>query len=205
MSTLEQDLNHLAAALGVDAGELLAYAAEDTIGGYHPDPTQSKFPSGSLWAVEGQVIYALCRCLKPKHVIEVGTFYGASAVHILSALKRNGSGHLTAIDIAENAGSMIPDDLRPWCTQVAARGQEAIPTLEDAQIVFEDASHTTDDVEQILRAALEHARPRIILSHDAEHFLQGGTVRAGWTRVFGDDFRTFKTAPSDCGLAYKVF
>ncbi len=205
MSTLKQDLNHIASALGVDADELLAYAAEDTIGGYHPDPNQSKFPSGSLWAVEGQVLYALCRCLKPKHVVEIGTFYGASACHILSALKRNESGRLTAIDIAQNAGSMIPEDLRSLCTHVAARGQEVIPTLDDAAIVFEDASHASDDVEQILRAASGHLHPRIILSHDAEHFLQGPTVRTGWAKVFGDAYRTFKTEPSDCGMAYKVF
>jgi hypothetical protein len=48
-----------------DPQELIGYAAEDTLGGYHWDERQRQFPSGSLWQVEGQMLYALVRWLKP--------------------------------------------------------------------------------------------------------------------------------------------
>ncbi len=205
MTTLIDDLRTLAAAIGAPADVFIGYAHEDELGGYHADESQRTFPVGSLWGVEGQTLYALVRYLKPDHVVEVGTCYGASAIHILTALEKNEKGRLTTIDIQEGAGAMIPDNLMHRCTKIAAKGQDAIASLEDAQIVFEDAAHSADDAEQIIRAALDHLSPKIILSHDAEHFLVGEAIREAWRRVFGDAYHTLKSDPSDCGLAYKVF
>ncbi len=205
MNPLDKDLTLIANALGASADELITYAAEDTLGGYHSDKAQEKFPCGSLWGVEGQLLYAVCRLLKPDHIVEIGTFRGASAVHILSALKKNDHGILTTIDIAAGAGDLIPEDLKPWCNKVTGRGQDVITELDTAQIVFEDAQHHPDDVEQILRATVAHLKPQILISHDAEHVTTGADVRTGWSRVFGDSFTTFTTPPSDCGFAFKVF
>ena len=205
MNPLDKDLLLLTAALGAPASELREYAAEDSLGGYHSDKAQEKFPCGSLWGVEGQVLYALCRYLKPDHVVEIGTARGASAVHILSALKKNDHGVLMTIDIVAGAGDLIPEDLMGRCRKLTRRGQDLIETLDKAQIVFEDAEHHPDDVEQILRVAQSHLKPRILLSHDAKHPTTGPDVRLGWRRVFDDAFSTFLTPPSDCGLAFKVF
>ncbi len=204
MNPLDKDLTLIANALGASPAELIAYAAEDTLGGYHSDKAQEKFPCGSLWGVEGQVLYALCRLLRPGHVVEIGTLRGASAVHILSAMNRNGYGTLTTIDIVEGAGDLISEDLMSRCRKIVGRGQDLIETLNGATIVFEDAQHSTDDVEQILRAAA-HLKPRIMLSHDGAHPTAGPDVREGWRRVFGDEFTTFLTPPSDCGFTFKVF
>ncbi len=206
MNPLDKDLTTLAAALEVPPEDLIAYAAEDTLGGYHSDKAQEKFPCGSLWGVEGQLLYALCRLLRPEHVVEIGTLRGASAVHILSALKQNDFGTLTTIDIVEGAGDLIPEDLMARCCKKTGRGQDLIETLDTATIVFEDAQHSADDVEQILRAAYAHLAPRIILSHDGAHPTAGPDIREGWDRVFGaDTFTTFLTSPSDCGFTFKVF
>lgn len=208
--TLEEDLTTLANALGAPPNELIAYAAEDELGGYHSDPKHCTFPQGSLWGVEGQVLYALCRWMRPAHVVEVGTFRGASATHILTALEKNGEGHLTTIDVS-GGGDLIPSHLRKRCTLLTGRGQDKIPYLHEAHLVFEDASHGTDDIEAILRASVKHllqvtevGRPKIVLSHDADHALVGEDVRAGWRRVFDDNFNILRSMPSDCGFAYKV-
>ncbi|MCH9755545.1 MAG: class I SAM-dependent methyltransferase [Gammaproteobacteria bacterium] len=208
MTDLNHDLSILAADLGIDPAQLRAFAAEDTLGGYNPDPKLSKFPVGSLWEVEGKVLYALCRALKPDTVVEIGTHRGASATHILRALQRNEHGMLVTIDVNPSTGDLIPDELKEHCSQLHGLGHEVIRQMvadgASAQIVFEDASHGTEHVEQILRASLP-LRPRIILSHDAMHPLVGPDVRTGWNRVFASDYKTFLSHPSDCGFAYKTF
>lgn len=205
MNPLDKDLTTLADALGALASEIIGYAAEDNFGGFHSDPEQSKFPVGSLWGVEGQVLYALCRLLRPDHVVEIGTWRGASAVHILSALEKNDHGRLTSIDLTEGVGDLIPQELRHRWTKVTGSGQVEIPRLDTAQIVFEDGPHDADGTAELVRVAAEHLHPKILISHDAEHFLVGKDVSEGWRRVFGDGFSTFLTPPSDCGLAFKVF
>lgn len=202
--TLRDALSRLAAALDLPHADLVAYANEDDCGGYHTNPALQRWPAGSTWAVEGQVLYALVRAMRPSHVVEIGTFRGAAATHILAAMARNDHGHLTCCDIT-GCGDMIPSHLLSRCKMLLGRGQDLIPTLEEpAEIVFEDASHDPTDVEQILRAVLL-LHPKIVLSHDAEHRTIGHQVREGYSRVFGNAFETMLIAPSDCGFAYKVF
>lgn len=194
----------VARVVGAPVDDFIRYAAEDTIGGYHADHAQCKYPIGSIWGIEGQILYALCRWLKPDHAVEIGTHRGASAVHILSAMAKNDHGLLTAIDINEGTGDLIPPELMGRCKRVFARGQDAIPTLAKAELVFEDATHGADDVEQILRAAKDHLSPKVLISHDGMHFLCGAEVRTGWSRVFGGDFTAMDTPPSDCGIALRL-
>ena len=83
--------------LNLDYKLFIDYINEDTIGGY-PD----KWPSGSIWGVEGQILYALTRILKPNTIIEIGTSIGCSTEHFLRALDMNSKGRIYTIDIAEN-------------------------------------------------------------------------------------------------------
>ncbi len=55
-----------------------------------------------------RAIYYLVLALRPASVLEVGTFVGASLIHIVSALKRTG-GHVDAVDIAD-----VNDKEGPW-------------------------------------------------------------------------------------------
>lgn len=45
-----------------------------------------------------RIIYALIRALKPKTVVEVGTYRGYAACYMARALQENGNGHLYCID-----------------------------------------------------------------------------------------------------------
>lgn len=192
-----------ARAVEAPVDDFIRYAAEDTIGGYHSDPSQCKYPVGSLWGIDGQILYALCRWLKPDHVVEIGTHRGASAVHILSALAKNDHGRLTTIDVVESTGDLIPPNLMGRCDRIFGRGQDLIPGLAKADLVFEDASHGADDVFEILGAAAKHLAPKIVVSHDATHFLAGADIQEGWRRAFGDDFTAMATPPGDCGMAFR--
>src|SRR5262245_54036066 len=46
----------------------------------------------------GEMLRALVRWLRPKQVVEVGTYYAYSAVWLARGLQENGEGHLTCID-----------------------------------------------------------------------------------------------------------
>lgn len=201
---LDAALREIAAFLGLDADKLIAYAAEDTLGGFHYDPAQATFPGGSLWGVEGQVIYALVRALKPENALEMGTWQGASAVHLLSALERNKQGSLASVDWWEGAGALVPEHLRHrWSMHY----QEAVHYLYvsawDAWggFVFEDCIHSESEVYAIVTALKPKLRKgAVVVHHDSEHGDDGQQIQRALTRA-GANYRSWLIEPSDCGLA----
>lgn len=210
-TTISNVLTQIATQLNLDPQTLVDFAAEDTIGGFHADPTQRKWDVGSLWEVEGKVLYAIVRALKPEQVLEIGCFKGASSTHILTALEANGKGRLISVDIADGSGSGIPDALRQRWQFVNAETTQYIsetPIRSDdvlnPEIVFEDAMHDFIGTRDILIAVRDNLSPRIVLSHDAEHFIVGKDVTDAWIDVF-KKFQTSLIEPSDCGLAWKIF
>ena len=202
---LETALDSLGTAFELDVDALIEAAYEDPHGGYHASYDDG-FPIGSIWRVEGQVLYALCRVLKPERVLEIGTFHGCSATHIAQALKDNGSGMLTCVDKDGRAGDLIPPDLIEHIEFVAANFADYLPSDTRFDLVFEDGDHTPGMVEMVWRAAYGLLKPGgVMVSHDAEHFVVGSWVREGIMRAgfFGamPPARSLLIAPSDCGLA----
>lgn len=189
---------------------LSEYAAHDPHGGYHADYDDG-FPSGSLWRVEGQFLYSLVRLLKPASVLELGTWHGASATHLLQGVYDNGSGGVDCIDNRAYGdiviGDMIPAPLRPFATLHNVSLEDAIAiALEEKytyDLIYEDAMHTAEQVECVWRAADRLLNPGgVIISHDAMHPIVGPIVRAGITAAGFEDAHTILLSPSDCGFAY---
>lgn len=183
--------------------EFKAIMDEDTIGGYHPDPTQARWPGGSIFEGEGKLLYALVRALNPKTVIEIGLGDGCSASHITAALKANGKkgARLTSIDRG-NSGRLIPDDLRPWITILPGDGEEWLREQKDetVDLIFEDADHSERLSYEIGKLAKSKLRPGgLLIAHDISHEGVGEDVAAGYKRA-GLDYLTLLIEPSDCGL-----
>ncbi len=197
---LNDALLKLAAAGNLNADELIAYAAEDTIGGWHLDESQRKWPTGSMWGVEGQLIYALVRAMRPALVCELGVSHGCSATHILSALEANGKGKLISVDIYESSGNGIPDNLKHRWQFKAGTAVERIPTK--AEIVLEDLDHYEGTLSAF--RVISALKPRLVLAHDAEHHLVGSEVRKHFQYTFGT-CDTVLIEPGNCGFAYKFF
>lgn len=208
---LHDTLRAIAADWHFDADALIAYAAEDTWGGY--DGGHGTMPNGSLWTVEGKTLYALVRATRPQAVVEIGTLRGASANHIAEALRANGEGHLLTIDIS-GGGDLIADDLRPYITQLTADGLGWLMGQADASIdlLYEDSSHGTDMCAAVGMLAKRKLAPDgWFVTHDAAHDFAilssgrisspvGAEIRAGLSRA-GIDYRVYLSEPSDCGLA----
>lgn len=66
----------------------------------------SAFPTSVMPEV-GRLLHAWVRCIRPKIVIETGSFIGYSALWIARALEENGTGHLHSFDLFESRGDYI--------------------------------------------------------------------------------------------------
>lgn len=186
------------------------YARQDPHGGYH-SAYDDGFPSGSLWRVEGQFLYALTRALIPQACLELGTWHGASATHILQALKDNKVGGLTCIDNRAYGdiviGGMIPEYLKSFAFIESTRLETFIPHAlkEDWKydFIFEDAMHTVEQVACVWGAVAQLLNPGgMIISHDAMHVTAGPVVREGIERAgYGDKAVNVLIDPADCGFA----
>lgn len=86
MANIEQALTQIAAKYNLNAQELIAYAYEDETGGYHSTASLADFPMGNIWAVEGRVLYALVRAIKPT-AFSIGAEVSCARDHILAAIK----------------------------------------------------------------------------------------------------------------------
>lgn len=205
---LDIALDNIATAFDLDTDTLIDYAGEDSVGGYHASYDDG-FPIGSMWRVEGQILYALTRALKPQNVLELGTSRGCSATHILTALLRNGGGFLECVDNGSHTpavGDLIPSQFEGRYQIHRIDMEDFIATTPDASydLILEDGMHSPEQVEMVWRAAWRLLRPGgMIFSHDAEHFVVGEAVREGIARAgyfsLSNPARTYLIAPSDCG------
>lgn len=213
---LNDTLKLLALQLQLDPNELIRLAAEDVIGGYHFDPLQSRWGIGSLFEVEGKVLYALVRILKPSHVVEIGSLRGCSTAHLATALQVNGSGHLTAVDLDGTARDKFPKHLESVLTGVTADGLEWLAGQEDESIdlLFEDSSHGESMCASVASLCKTKLAPGgVLIMHDAAHDNAilgdgnkiaspvGAEVRAGLDRAIANEYRVYLSEPSDCGFA----
>jgi predicted O-methyltransferase YrrM len=199
---LEQALIAIAKQLDLDAAALIAYAREDYFTGW--DNGRGMFPIGSLFGVEGQVLYALVRALEVTgNIVELGTQYGASAAHMaLACHKRGGAGRVITVDTQESSGSYIPDDLRAYITPVHTDALEYLKSLPDdsVHLLFEDLWHDEVTCEAIgLEAPRVLITGGVLVAHDALHPIVGERVVAGYDAA-GIEYETYLIEPSDCGL-----
>lgn len=208
--TLTTALKGLTRSLGFDPQALIDYAVLDPHGGYHAD-YEDGFPTGSLWRVEGQVLYALVRALRPQNVLELGTWHGASATHLAQALEDNDYAVMDCVDNRAygdiTIGGMIPDELRSRIdihhTSLEAYINRCGFESYSYDFIFEDAMHTVEQVEFVWKNANRLLSPGgIIVSHDAMHPIAGPIVREGIERAgYAERAQYVLIAPSDCGLA----
>lgn len=204
--TLSDVFELLALQLNVNAADLIAYADEDNIGGYHPSEASSKWPIGSLWDVEGKFLYTLVRAVRPANVLELGCFYGASTSHILAALNANKKGKLLSIDLDPVHGNGPASELRKrWQFEQGEAATYITANKVQADIVYEDLLHDPEGTTRVLTAVRDIVKPKVTVSHDVLHYIVGEGVRIGWDAVYGaGNYNTALIEPSDCGVAWRI-
>jgi predicted O-methyltransferase YrrM len=195
---LDSALTVIAADWGFDAAELVAYAAEDNIGGY-----PEVWPTGSLWSVEGKTLYALVRALKPAYVVEFGSWKGCSGSHLAAALRWNDWGRLVCVDPYPPDIDVFAPELRSRIEIVGAKAEDWLldNDLADYGLCLEDGYHNRSMVAQVWTAARERMPVGgVVISHDALHATSQAEVEAGMSDAVGDAWRSYLIEPSDTGL-----
>ncbi len=92
---LQVVLNEEAPSWLVDHAQIVdAYGAQERYGGVNPG--------------DRRAIYQLIYALKPLQILEIGTHIGASTLYAAAALRANGSGSLTTVDILDVNGGRNP-------------------------------------------------------------------------------------------------
>lgn len=204
---LDETFDAIRAAFGPEKLKYLHNSGEDNIGGWDGDERKFNWPVGSIWSVEGIILYELITTLEPEIVVEIGSRFGCSATHIAAALEANGHGRLICVD--NKADGVVPlnqmnKHLRANVELVDADGADWVENKmpEGVGFIFEDCDHHTPTVERIWRAAAAKLAPGgMIVSHDAMHFLVGEAVRQGIVNSGVEGVHYYLTEPSDCGLA----
>jgi len=164
---LDDALRQIAADGGLNADDLIAYAAEDHVGGRDT----GAWPGMSTFEAEGQILYALVRAMRPARVVEIGVDSGGTSTHILSALSANDYGELYSVDIKADVGSAVPQHLRDrWTVCV---GDALTAPLPEADIIFEDGPHTYDWTVAMFKR-LRDMNPKVMLTHDMYSHLAYG-------------------------------
>ena len=174
------------------------------IGGYHPNPSLSKWPSGSIFENEGQKLYDIITELKPNVVVELGGFYGCSTSWIAKALHDNKKGKLYTIDNHVNAGSWeyLPKTLLSRIKKITADVFIDEINIKDIDIFFDDGPH----IQGTYKMVFDKFKPsRAYIVHDYGHYKVGKVVKPEFDEITGGPDEVFMEPPSDCGLAIKYF
>ena len=206
--SFEKTLELLQEHFGFDADAMYDYAVRDEIGGYHPNSSLAKWPSGSIWEIEGVILYALVRVIRPLSVLEIGTFQGCSTHHIMAALadNRDEFGDDVQMITVDNGTFDGKPDFRGYDFITEVKG-DAIEFLKNTSLmfdfIFEDSKHTADHVQATYEAAKGVMNSGgFMLSHDTAHHLVGHQVMDGITRAGFSQPLAILTSPSDCGLSF---
>lgn len=188
-------IHALCSYFDIDESDFAKYASEDKIGGY-----PEKWPVGSIWEVEGKVLYAIVRCLRPKHIVEFGTRYGCSTAHIVSAMDANGIGRITTVDIV---GNSLAQNMSSRIVSIRADGKSfSEKNSQPIDIIFEDGPHTTDFTREVIHNCLPFInKGGVVMAHDVGHLSVGQDVSEGFRQAVGN-FGSVLIKPSDCGIGY---
>jgi len=131
-----------------------------------------------IGATLGEVLYVVCRKLKPDMVVETGVASGVSSSHILCALEKNEHGQLCSIDLPswqeERSGWIIPDYLRHrWHLTIGRSSDTLEPLLRKVasiDIFLHDSDHSYRNMLWEFQTAWTYLRPRgLLLSHNIDY------------------------------------
>jgi len=143
-----------------------------------------------------EILYAVCRILKPLRIVETGVASGISSAFMLEALRRNMKGHLFSIDLPNYeevlaqkqvapykpgssvnlpsgfvTGWVIPPNLRSmWTLKIGLSSEVLARLLEELgeiDLFLHDSEHTYENMMIEFKTAWSFLRPGgCLFSHD---------------------------------------
>ena len=138
--------------------------------------------------------YALVRAVEPDHVVETGTHLGLGSCAIAAALRRNGHGRLTTIDVDPEAGHLIGGHWGEVVDRRTGNSIELLGELSDIDLFLHDSLHTYEYEAQELAAVAPNLRPGAIVLSDNAH---ASSALSDWAERTGRHFLFFKEQPAE--------
>lgn len=127
--------------------------------------------SDAMTPEEGELLYALVRCLKPNACVETGTHKGLSTHYIAQALKDNNKGVVLTCDPIDWKQQKTFDNspLKDWIQFVPKKGID-LPFLEKIiDFLFIDGYHGKKDViEEIDHFFPYLSKNALVIFHDCD-------------------------------------
>jgi len=192
--SFEDCLKGLANDLCISSELLKNYADEDTIGG------RNDYWGGmTISENEGKLIYAVTRTLRPEWVVEIGTWSGCSASHILAALKKNEWGWLMSIDIHELREPGIVPELLDRFTFIHGNAETCDWNVPRVDLLLEDSAHTAQTTQRCIERGIDLGA-QFIFSHDVNDY-GGSEVYKGLDAAL-PNYSILNLEDSRVGLAY---
>lgn len=171
------------------------------------DPGYVKIlPDGTRASSEretGHAIYSIVRLLKPKNVIEIGCYNGASSICIAKALQDNGFGILHSIDISSTNIEMTKRnlenaDLTQWVQLYHgdSSDHDVLDRLSTSEFIFIDGDHSYEGAKRDFENYQNKLDTRgIMLFHDTIKIM---ALRHLMQEIYLDGrFDVFTVATSD--------
>lgn len=146
----------------------------------------------------GALLYMLARSCKARHIVEFGTSFGISTLHLAAALKDNGGGRLITTEFEADKVRIAHRNLTEGGVDalVEIREGDALQTLrsglpEHIDLLLLDGAKAL--YPEILALITPHLKPgALVIADDAnmspEYLAQVRNPQAGWLSVpFADD------------------
>lgn len=194
---------HDVRALVEEASEFLGLAAYEFLGETRKFARESQ----GVHPEEAAVLYSLVRALRPCLVMETGTFDGYSTAEIARALRANGSGRITTVDVATVTGAQVPEDLREMIRFVRGRpswslAKEARAEKWKIDLFFHDSLHSySNTLRELVSFSRAFAPGCVVLCHDASlDHIPGFGVQKALERVAAILGVRIRILPTTCGL-----
>lgn len=134
MEIINEDLQQYAEQHTTDESDLLKNINRDT----HANVMHPRMLSGHL---QGRVLAMISHMIKPRRILEIGTYTGYSALCLAEGLANEGK--LITIDINEELEQKVRAHLAQWQDKIEYKignAVQIIPTLNDVfDLVFIDA------------------------------------------------------------------
>jgi predicted O-methyltransferase YrrM len=139
--------------------------------------------SGGVMPGEGQLLYGIVRALIPKTIVEFGTSYGWSTIHLAAACRDNQFGHVYTVEIDDHRFEQAEKNINIAGLDGYVTQSKTPPKLKAVNLAFLDAGHTAVDVASYMES-FQLANEGVVLIHDAEFYDHVKQVFEGWDVVF---------------------
>ena len=192
-------------AVEFSSAERLARAADKLRANINPETglrehgdQQRRFSRAASLGAKGRVLHAAVKAMQSEQIVELGTFWGMSALFMLEALETAGpDAHLTTIehsaDFSRKASALIHSQFNGRATCIHGRTQEIVPdlarTMAGVDLMFHDAGHSGEAYVRDFNAAERFLAPGAVVLFDDIRWFDRALVSSdpkcydGWMEV----------------------